>query len=104
MTMSDMVLHGGRLSNQVGETLFHPPELPNAEPHEKAGDAKAEPKARPIKLAFTAEQAPAKSIYDADHRIEGIEKAPPLRNDARAEADRRHVKAQLHNERNNVTK
>ena len=103
----DDVGHGldeQRRSDQIGKALFHLPELADAQPQEKAGDTEAEPEAGQIELAFTAEQAPAKSVDDADHRIEGISKTPLLRNDAGAEADRRHIEAELHDERNDVAK
>ena len=99
--MSDMI-DGQRRSDQIGEALFHFSELADAEPQEEAGDAEAEPKAGQIELAFAAEQAPAKSVDDADHRIEGIKQAPLLRDDAGAEADRRHIETELHDERNDV--
>ena len=102
----DDVGHGladDRRSDQIGKALFHFPELADAQPQEKAGDAEAEPEAGPIELAFAAEQAPAKPVDDADHRIEGISKTPLIRDDARAEPDRRHIEAQLHDERNDVT-
>lgn len=38
---------------------FHPPELADAQPHEKGGDADAEPQTRQIEPALAAEQAPA---------------------------------------------
>ena len=38
----------------------------------------------------------------ADHRIEGVQKTPLIRNDTRAEPNRRYVQAQLNNEGNDV--
>ena len=60
------------------------------------------PKSRQVELAFTAEEAPAKSIDHTDHRIEGVDKSPLLGNDTGAEPDRRYIEAKLHDERNDI--
>jgi len=52
---------------------------------------------------LAAQQAPAETIDDADHRVKRIEQAPFLRHDAAAETDWRDVKPELHDERNDVT-
>src|SRR5882762_9479806 len=91
-------------SEQIDKTLFHFPELADSQPHEKGGYGHAEPDAGQIELALPAEQAPAKPVNDANQGIQGINKPPFVRNDARAKADRRPVKAQLHDERNDVAK
>src|SRR5712671_5784962 len=99
MTMSDM---SPDRSDQIGETLFHLAELANADPQEKAGDSKTETEARPIEAALAAEQAPAEAVDDADHGVERIEKTPLVRHDGGTEAHRRHIKAKLHDEWNDV--
>src|SRR5262249_36769945 len=50
-----------------------------------------------------AENAPAKAVDDADHRIEAIQESPLLRYHRAGEADRRNIHAKLHNERDDVT-
>src|SRR6516162_2977661 len=102
MTRSDMGLDRQRRSEEIGKAFFHLPELAAAQPQEKPGDGKAEAEAGQIELAFTAEQAPAKSVDHSDHWIERIKKAPLIRDDAGAETDRRNIESQLHYERNNV--
>jgi hypothetical protein len=91
-------------SDQVRKALFHPPELTNTKPQEKDRDNSAQGQTGEIEPALSAQDAPAKSVDHADHRVEGIEQAPLLRYHARAETDRRDVQAELHDERNDVLK
>ena len=58
---------------------------------------------RPVDAALPAQEAPAETVYDSHHRIERIEEAKPLRNDAALESDRRDIKAELDHERDNET-
>src|SRR5215475_10518471 len=103
MTMSDIGLIERRRSDQIGENPFHLPELANAQPQEEACDGQAEPESRPIRLAFAPEQAETKSVDNADHWIDRIEKAPLPWDDAGAESDRRHIEPQLHQKWNDIT-
>src|SRR4051812_3056638 len=96
-------MDGRGRSEQIDKALLHLPELPNTQPHKEAGGTEAKREARQIELALTAEQAPAKSIDHAHKWIEGVNQTPLIRDEVRAEADRRYIKPQLHDERNDVT-
>ena len=89
-------------SDQIGEAFFRLAETADAEPQKKSGNGDAQRETRQIELALAAEDAPAEAVDDADHRIEGIEQPPLLRDDARAEADGRDIEPELHDERNDI--
>lgn len=89
--------------NKVRKALLHLPKIPDAEPEEECGDRHADAEALGIERGVAAEDAPAEAINDADHGIEGIEQAPFLWDDTAGEADRRNVKAELHDERDDIT-
>src|SRR3954469_8090185 len=91
------------ISDQIGEAFFCSAKLADAKPQKENRYEKAQTEARPIEAALTAEQAPTKTINHANHGIERIEKPPFLRHDIGAKANRRDVKAKLHDERNDVT-
>src|SRR6516165_3126985 len=84
--------------------VFHFSELSDAQPQKKPGDSETKNEAGPIEPGVAPEQTPAKSINNADHRIEGIDQTPLVRDNAGTESNRRHIEAQLHNERDNVAK
>src|SRR5438552_14487632 len=104
MTKSDIDVRFSRRSDQIGEAFLHFSELAETQPKKKAGQNEAEEEAGPIEPAFTPKQAPAETIDDADHGIEGVEKKPLVRDDPRAESDRRHIEAHLHQEWDDVPK
>ena len=62
----------------------------------------AEQEARQVERAFAAQDAPAEAVDHAHHRIEAVPEAPLLRHDGAGEADRRDIKAELHDERDDV--
>lgn len=76
------------------------PEISDAEPEEEGRHTEAQHEARPIDLAGAAEKTPAEAIDDANDRIEAVEETPMLGYGPAGEADRRHVKAELQDERN----
>src|SRR5262249_55208636 len=86
-------------SDQIGEALFHFSEFADTQPHKKAANEEAQTETWPIKLTFTAKQTPTKPVDYADHRIKGINRAPPIRHDTGAKSDGRDIEAQLHDER-----
>src|SRR5438132_6713673 len=89
-------------SDQVGKALFHFPKLTNTGPKEEQRNGDAEQETWQIERAFAPQQAPSKPVDNARHRIEVICQAPWLRDDVRAEPDRRHIEAELHDERDDV--
>src|SRR5262249_20409867 len=80
--------------------LFHLPELANAKPEEEGGDGDAQDEPRPVQSTFAAEETPAKPVNHTDHGVEGVEKTPLLRNNTRAESNRRYVEPHLDHEGN----
>ncbi len=71
--------------------------MPDAEPQEKGGDGEAEAEGGPVDGGLATEEAPAEAVDDADHRVEGIEEAVLLRDDAGTETDRGDVETELNN-------
>src|SRR5262245_27827359 len=102
MTASDIALQTG--SDQIGKTPLHLPEPGDAKPEKEGGDAGADEKAWPVELGLAPQKAPAETVDDGDHRIERIEQAPLRGHDAGAEADRRDIEAELHQERDHEAK
>src|SRR5262249_24910476 len=78
------------------------PEPMDPEPKKKRGHADTHCQARRMKFALPAQDAPAEPINDSHHRIEGIQQTPLLWHHTRTEADRRHVKPELHDERDDI--
>lgn len=89
-------------SNEIGEAFFHFPELADAEPEEKGGDAEAAVKSWPINPAFPAKDAPAEAINHADHGVQAVEEPPLFGHDGAAEADRRYIEPELDDEGDDV--
>ena len=90
------------ISDHVREGFFGTPEVEDAEPEEEHHDGKAHEEARHVELALPAEQAPAEAVDHSDDRIEAVPEAPFVRNDRTRKADRRDIKTELHDERDDV--
>src|SRR3984893_11265185 len=91
------------ISDQIGETFFHFPELADTKPEKKPGDTEAEHKTGPIDLAFAAKDTPAEAVNDPDHRIERIGEPPLVRDNPGAVSDRRDVEPELNDEWDDIT-
>jgi hypothetical protein len=85
-------------SNQVREALFHFAELPDAEPEEEGCDGDADAEGGPVEGGLAAEEAPAETVNDANHRVQRVEETVLLGDDTGTEADRRDVEAELDDE------
>src|SRR6185437_10423145 len=72
----------------------------NAPPQEEGGDRETENEPRQIDGAFAADNAPAKTVDDADHRIEIVEEPPAFGHDRARETHWRDIEAELKRERN----
>ncbi len=72
--------------------------MPDAEPEEEGGDGEAEAEGGPVNGGLAAEEAPSETVNDADHRVQRVEETVLLGDDARTEADRRDVEAELDDE------
>ena len=88
-------------SDHVSKGSLHATEIPNRAGRQGGNRDDGQRKSRPIHVVLTAEQAPAESVDDADHRIDGIKETKPVRNNTAQKPDRRDVKAKLNNKWNN---
>src|ERR1041384_5265347 len=90
--------------DDVHKTSLGPSEVPEATKTDDRGQKDGGQNAGPPKIDLAAQERPAETVDDADHGIARIKEAPVFRNFIAAETHRRHVKTELDDERNYVSK
>src|SRR3546814_20889712 len=94
----------GHGRDHVCKRSFRFPELANAQPEDAQDHRPTHQKAGQEERGLSAEYGPAKAVDDADNRVQVVEQAPLWRDHTGTEADRRNVKSELHNNRQEITK
>src|SRR4029450_1902326 len=87
------------MSDDVGKGAFAAAEGMRAPHQNDRDDDEADQETRPVDRAVAAQDAPAEAVDHADHGIDAVEHLPVLGHDLAGEADRRHVEADLGDER-----
>src|SRR5438132_10565451 len=102
MTTSDMIVERG--SDQARKALLHLPEPLDSEPQEKSGHPDAHRQSRHVELALPAQDAPPEPVYDAHHGIKRVQQTPLFGHHIRTKPDRRDIKPELNDKRNDISK